>query len=258
MRNTIKPGRINIVMGSMIFLPDDGKAINDLRKYPYIGYQLEQLDADHGLAARNLTYYRFLEAAAHIWDYSPVGMRFLSRTRLRDKISFLPPAYHPSLEKVRPAEERDIDVLFYGSLSERRMRVVRQLKAAGVNVIALFGVYGEALHGYIRRSKIVLNMHGTSEMAILETVRLSFLLANRCFVISEVAEYNPYGDGVVFAPYDDLVAACLRWLAEGPERRRQVAERGYVNGRRIDMASNLAREIDRLPLAKLLPRVQPG
>lgn len=260
MQNTMKIGRINIVIGSTIFLQDRRNAIDDLKKRPYIAYQLEQMSAQAGLVAYNQPYYDVLEAAERIWEYSPAGMAFLGRTRLRDKTVFLPPAYHRSLEKFTPAPagEQDIDVLFYGTVTDRRMRIVQQLRAAGVNAFALFGAYGEVLHDYLRRSKIVLNLHGSSDLVVLETVRLSFLLANQCFVVSETGEYNPYGDGVVFADYDELVETCRRWLSHGPERRREVAMRGYMNGRRIEMAAQLAREIEQLPIDRLLPEANPG
>jgi hypothetical protein len=61
---------------------------------------------------------------------------------------------------------------------------------------------------------------------VLKAVRLSFLLANRYFVVSETGEYNSYGDGVVFNEYDDLADASIDWLSPGAERRRAVAERG--------------------------------
>jgi hypothetical protein len=54
---------------------------------------------------------------------------------------------------------------------------------------------------------------------------LSYLLANRCFVISEIADHDPYSGGVVYAGYEELVAACLDWL-QRPVERTSIAQRG--------------------------------
>lgn len=62
---------------------------------------------------------------------------------------------------------------------------------------------------------------------------------------------------MVFTECDDLVGACINWLSPGAERRRAVAERGYLTSRRTDMADQLAGEIARLPIARLLPDANP-
>lgn len=252
-QNMMRVGRINILLGDLVGLWNKPNAINGLRTHPYIVYQLEQMDSQVGLAAYNPHYHQILAGAALIWDYSPANLAFLERSNLKGRARFLPPAHHRSLEQFSLAETQDIDVLFYGSPSDRRSRVIEQLRAAGVNVVALFGVYGERLNDHLRRAKIVLNVHGTENLSVLETVRLSLLLANRCFVVSEVGDYNPYGDGLVFAAYDQLAETCLGWLQRGAEARRAVAERGYAAIRRIDMAANLAREIEALPIDALSP-----
>ena len=57
-------------------------------------------------------------------------------------------------------------------------------------------------------------------------VRISYLLNNRCFVISEESEINPYPKiDLRIVPYDDLSEACCRALADEAEIRRM----GNVN-----------------------------
>jgi hypothetical protein len=247
MRNGMKRSRINIVIGSTIFLRDRPRALEGFRQAPYVAYQLEQLSDRHGLTVGNAAYHAFLAGAAAIWEYAPANLAYLRGTPLWEKTAFLPPGWAPSLEKFAPSPEPDIDVLFYGSTSPRRYRMIQRLREAGVNAHSLFGAYGPPLHDQLRRARIILNLHGAEGLAVLETVRLSFLLANRCFVVSEPAEYNPYGDGLVFAPYEEIIETCRHWLAEGPARRRAVAERGYAAGRAVDMAAGLAEALSRLP-----------
>lgn len=59
-------------------------------------------------------------------------------------------------------------MLFYGALAEWRLKLIGQLRAARVNAVALFGVYGEALHAHLRRAKIILNVHVMPGFRMLE------------------------------------------------------------------------------------------
>ena len=59
-----------------------------------------------------------------------------------------------------PLEERPIDVLFFGSMNDRRRQVLGALEAAGVNVARFqTPVYGPERDDVIRQSKLVLNLH---------------------------------------------------------------------------------------------------
>lgn len=65
---------------------------------------------------------------------------------------------------------------------------------------------------------------------MFEVVRVSYLLANQRFVVSERGcspiEEAPFSEGVVFADYDDLVKTCLDFLSRSEDRRR-MAEAGF-------------------------------
>jgi hypothetical protein len=115
---------------------------------------------------------------------------------------------------------KDIDILFYGCLNERRSFVIEQLKTFA-NVAAVTGVYGEELFGLISRAKIVLNLH-FYESSIFEAVRVSFLLANRKAVVSEVNANTDipahYAGSVCATPYDLIPEVCRELLANEPQR----------------------------------------
>lgn len=55
-------------------------------------------------------------------------------------------------------EDRDIDVLFYGSITPRRAAILESLTAAGIHVTALYGVLGAERDRYIDRAKVVLDL----------------------------------------------------------------------------------------------------
>lgn len=127
-------------------------------------------------------------------------------------------------------------MLFYGSLNERRVKILSQLQEKGVKVIHLWGVYGPERDEYISRSKIILNIH-FYESKVFEVVRVSYLLANRKFVISELGNDRKieefFGDGLVFSTYGAIVDTCLNYLKDGGTRAK-IAKRGFSLMKSLD------------------------
>jgi hypothetical protein len=162
-----------------------------------------------------------------LWDYSQRNIEELAEVGIRGA-RHLPIGYVPQLTRI-PLAEEDIDVLFYGSVNERRSRVLTALRDRGLKTEVVFGVYGPQRDRLIARSRIVLNLH-YYEAKVFEAVRVSYLLANHRFVVSErgsdEAEEAAFSSGVVFADYDELVNACVAYLAR-PDERRRVAETGF-------------------------------
>ncbi len=236
--NFYQGGAVNIIVGSTIFASGMA-AIKRLVGHPYLVVQLEQLDERHGLLPLHPDYRVLLRDASGVLDYSPAGTSFLTRHLGLSRARHLPPGFHRSLERFRPAERQDIDVLFYGSPHPRRAAMLARLRAEGLEVVGLEQSFGDDLIGAIRRARIVLNLHSDEHLPYLETVRLSYLLANRCFVVSEAADHNPYADGVIYAGYDDLAATCAAWLMVPRAERDRVATRGYMAIREIDMMGDL-------------------
>jgi hypothetical protein len=242
------------VLGATIFLSLEAKLF--LTEGPYIIYQVEQFPTFSSSNKLNDGYLDVLERAKYILEYSQDDLRLLlDSPRTAIKTSFLPPSFHRYMEKFRqkPDRERDIDVLFFGSSLDRRIFVLEGLRTGGLNVLHLFGSYGQELIDHIRLAKIIVNIHYSENSNTLETMRLSVLLANRCFVISEMSDHNPYGDGVVFVDYSKLVETCHAYL-HSPEKREAVAAEGYLAVGRSDMVSDLDRVLQQLPLIEFVHR----
>jgi hypothetical protein len=138
---------------------------------------------------------------------------------------YLPIGYVPELTRIEAASEEDIDVLFYGSMDDRRQAVLDALRARGLRVEAPFGVFGRARDALIARSKVVLNVHGISDT--FESVRVSYPLANKKAVVSERGDgHEEFVGAVAFADYDGLVDRCAA-LAADAEARRELGRRGF-------------------------------
>ncbi len=171
--------------------------------------------------------YLGLLAAHEVWDYSRENVRRLAGRGVAHA-KHVPVGYVPELSRIAPADE-DIDVLFYGSMNPRRQAVIDGLARRGVNVKCLFDVYGAARDAFIARAKIVLNLH-YYDAHIFETVRVSYLLANRRAVVAECGRDTEIEDdlrpAIRAASYGDLVDACVE-LVNDATTRAQLAERGH-------------------------------
>ena len=190
-----------------------------------IFYNLEQLGDDSPWMA--VPEFTDLFRCYPNWDYSQANIERLAALGL-PRPTYVPIGYVPELTRIAPVPE-DIDVLFYGVLSRRRYGILRDLHDRGLRVKWLTGALGASRDAWIARSKIVINVHYW-EAKIFEIVRVSYLLANRRAVVSEVGADQSLErgleSGIAFAGYDELVDRCVQLVGDQHERR-ELAERGY-------------------------------
>lgn len=156
-----------------------------------------------------------------IWDYSEKNVRTWAEHGVEAR--FVPLGYAPCLHRIsRTPGGQDIDVLFYGSINDRRREVLEGLARAGARVEARFGCYGAERDALIARSRVVLNI-SYYPGGILELVRLSYLWANGVPVVCErTADHEvPEGfdDAAVYVEHDQVVPATLELLRDHEARR---------------------------------------
>jgi hypothetical protein len=120
-------------------------------------------------------------------------------------------------------------MLFIGSINERRKAILEQLIRAGLHVKAAFGVFGAERDQLIGRAKLLLNMH-FYESKVLEVVRISYYLANRCAVLSERSadsrEDEGWENALAFANYQNLPERAVE-LCRNADELKRLASRGY-------------------------------
>ena len=211
--NAFDPDATNLILGAHLLAADQAQRI----PCGSIIYNLEQLGG-----ARLLPSYFQLARQHQIWDYDSRNIEKWKCLHCTYPPTHVPIGYVPELSRIRPRDVQDVDVLFYGSLNDRRNRILNTLRDMGVKVHTVFGVYGHERDDLIARSKIVLNIH-FYEAKVFEIVRVSYLLANSKAVVTECSPETVMEPGLVdcvyAAPYESLVAACIALLRNDEERR---------------------------------------
>jgi hypothetical protein len=210
------PGRRHIILGSNLLAHHPNPA--DVLPGNSVLYNLDQVSPDSPWITQNLL---DLFKKHTVWDYSTRNITALERLGVSGA-RHVPIGHVPELERIPPAREEDIDVLFIGSLNERRLAPIRQLASEGLNAVAQFGLYGETRDALLARAKIVLNIH-FYQAKVFEIVRVSYLLANGRFVVSEhghdTEEEARFATGLAFTDYTKITDTCHHYLQHTAERR---------------------------------------
>ena len=179
-----------------------------------------------------------------LWDYSAANVEMLRAQNRGSKVQHVPFGYTPALTRVTGAPDQDIDVLFYGSLNERRERALDAIRARGLGGVAARDVYGSERDALIARAKVVLNVHYYDDARNFESPRIVDLLANRKAVVTErkdgVAIDADLAPLIVTAPYEALAEAC--WQLVTDERRRRELETAAFEGIRQRDESQILRQ----------------
>lgn len=227
--NVLDQKRINIVIGWHLLAPAT------LHRYVLghrvVLYNLEQLVAT-GLADR----FAAASWSCDLWDYSQQNVDAIAACDARQPPTLLPLGYAPEMASIKHGEPMT-DVLFYGSVNARRNAILDGLRARGLSVEHLYGVYGAKRDAAIATSAVVLNMHNYDSQ-IFEVVRCSHLWTNRACVVSECNGDTAYPGAARFVPYDGLVDACVSLVRDPVERARQ-AQAGFDIWSRVHMAEHL-------------------
>tara|TARA_B100000530_G_C15880131_1_gene457080 strand:+ start:94 stop:945 length:852 start_codon:yes stop_codon:yes gene_type:complete len=218
----INPKVKNIIFGAHL-LNDD--MINSIPSNTII-FNTEQIESINEIWKRRI----LLLASKGIifWDYSNHNLDLLL-TKLNVKGRLFEIGFQSNLQRIKINDNKEVDVLFYGSLNNRREKIINNLLKKNVKVKCLFGVYGKDRDDWIGKSKIVLNLH-YYESKIFEIVRIFYLLTNAIPIVSEVDENtklnNNYLKGIMGSNYEDVEKNILS-LLENEKERKLIGLNGF-------------------------------
>ena len=168
-KNRLRHDAINFVFGAHL-----GFDAALRKRYTCVFVNLEQLGA--GGAQVSDDYMALLRGSA-VADYDAANVPAYAAQA--DDVCVLPMLHSPYLASAKriPLHERPIDLLFFGSMNERRQRIISSIEAQGVNV-AMFDspLYGAERDHYIGQARAVLNCH-FYESSRFEQARVSHCLS---------------------------------------------------------------------------------
>lgn len=238
--NQADPQAITIVLGAV---PPRTQVVDRLDPRKTIVFNFEQFGSTSALASPQ--YLRWLRGRI-VADYHSHNVACLKREHGEQQRAFeLPIVPTVSLLAGGTATQagQSVDVLFFGTLSERRARIVEQLQARGMTVEVVAGAYAHELTPALRRARIVLHVHyyGTGLFPIarfLQPLMLETPIVCEDSVFSSGSDWSQ--SGIVFARYEDLAAACGD-LLRAPAARQQRAQRSRLFASKMDFETPFRR-----------------
>lgn len=170
--NYISADALNIVFGAHI-IP------KEIHAFPpnTIIFNTEQLSVDSMWT--NSEYFKIINSHI-VWDYSQANLKHISHKN-KFLINYL---YINELKRIEPEKIKAYDLLFYGSINERRRNILLSLQERGLRIKSIFGVYGPQRDALLKNTKAVLNLH-YYESQIFQQIRAFYPLINEIPVISE-------------------------------------------------------------------------
>ncbi|MCV2355933.1 glycosyltransferase [Paucibacter sp. B2R-40] len=191
-KNRLRYDAINFVFGAHL-----GFEASQVQSHACVFVNLEQLG--EGGAPVTPEYLQLLSSSSVV-DYH-AGNRSAYSAR-PNEVPVLPLWFAPYLKPAQstPLEERPIDLLFFGSINERRRGWLERIEALGLSVAVFDGpLYGPERDEFIKQAKAVINMHFYASSRF-EQARVAHCMSLGTPVISERAAHTD-----ILPPFDETV-----------------------------------------------------
>ena len=182
-----------------------------------------------------------LRAGRFIWDVILDNLE--EHRRYGNAAHFMRWGWHPKMEDIEHHADKSLDFYFFGSMSERRTRIVNELKAKGFHGMADSSCPYFVRNDRIARAKVNLNIVQEEIYTHVNSFRICYLANNRAAILSE-AENDPAGYLSMTRTVHSVeeIADNLRDLAGG--RWKEQGESAYEQFRAIPMTRCLEELLD--------------
>jgi SAM-dependent methyltransferase len=201
-KNRLRADALNIVFGAHLGFPPEWR-----ERHACLFVNLEQLGM--GGAEVSPSYLKLLKTSGVI-DYDTANVSAYVADPA--DVPIIPFTHARYLEDrsgdLLPLQDRPIDLLFFGSMNERRRRFIERVESAGATV-AMFDkpLYLNERDNYVRQAKAVLNCH-FYDCAKFEQVRAFHCLSLGTPVIAErghgTSVPSAFEDSVIWVNEDEL------------------------------------------------------
>jgi hypothetical protein len=167
----------------------------------YIAYQLEPFSDGHWYGKETIL--SNLVGFDEVWDYDLENIEFLKQNGIEAK--YKPFVYTEALKRSNNLENPDIDVLFYGSLNNKRFQILSEISEY-FNIVILKSVTGSKLDEFISRAKIILDLHSNDHRKQKQSRIFYSLINNKC-VLSETSNFNYFKDLIIESNAQNMVSS---------------------------------------------------
>ena len=209
---TLVPASINIVMPAVLF------PIEALPKIPPATVFYNTEDLEHQPSDKQQAVLELTRRGFPVWDYARKNLGWFAARGYPDQVRHVPLGYAKTADRIvrLPWEQRTIDVLFYGKLTQRRVDVIAALMRTSLTVGAFSHAYGTLRDELMSRSKLVLNVPAVPSF-VAECPRVTFCASNQKLCVSERPSYPlapAWEEAITFVSYREIVATCQSLAAD--------------------------------------------
>ncbi len=196
----------------------------------------------------------------YILEYNILNYNYFKTTYPNVLIYFLPLIYNEYLETYYKSNvtnfvkwnEKPIDVLFFGSVNDRRVEVLKRISHK-YNVKVVKGLVGEKENSFIcnmiENAKIIVNIAVNQNNIVFDYYRNSFLLANKVLLISETPKYVDTSiqkslidmkNNLIFADYENFEVIVDKYLSNyNASQMEDILNKQYNYFKSFDMKNDI-------------------
>jgi hypothetical protein len=186
------------------------------------------------------------EKARAIWHLADSQVDPFRQATGHPRVAYLPHGYVEGFARVRhkPAEHKDIDAIFTGTLTRHRHTLIRELEQRGIRAVATKPVNFVQREDLVARAKIGLNIRQTGRWRYPSNSRYHFHLSNDSLLISEQCEVkcdlSPY---IIEADTGRFADCCAEWLTDNAwASEARIRREQFMSG--MPMPELMARLLD--------------
>ena len=188
---------------------------------------------------------------SYILEYNPLNVHFYNNNFTNLKFCYVPLLYSRYLEQLYdphrqniPLSHRPIDVLYLGSLNDRREKMINRIRTNHNLVQVQFITDIKEYVELIERSKLVINIFSKEDNKPFDYYRLAFLYSNKVLVINEKMEHvdktvdeipQKISSVMINVAYDDLPNAIDNYLSKPEREINNITEQTYEVFKQYDM-----------------------
>jgi GT2 family glycosyltransferase len=187
-RNRLYSDRINLIMGAhRLTDPSSIEQIKQAGKYIIIQSEVLREGGIAGWQDQktfDTIYIPLLRQAHAVWDSLEANQIHLQKLGIVPERRLTTFGYLKAMEEITHKKNKDIDFLYYGSLTPHRKKLLDELNALGGKVVCIFDDAAIFRNDLIARSRVNLAPNQAQGINHL-TSKITYLLNNRSIVVAE-------------------------------------------------------------------------